>query len=132
MKILFDTNVILSGFIARGGYSAEVIQDVLQNHEIYYTVYILEELKRTLKNKFSFSEHSINLATSTIKKHYIKGETAKNTHKICRDKNDDQVLADAILNNIDLLITGDKDLLVLKEYQNIKIISPREYWSLQQ
>jgi predicted nucleic acid-binding protein len=40
------------------------------------------------------------------------------------------VLADAVINEIEVIITGDKDLLDLKNYKGIKIISPKEYWNL--
>ena len=49
---------------------------------------------------------------------------------VCRDPNDNQVLADALVNKIEILITGDKDLLELKKYKGIKIISPKAYWNL--
>jgi predicted nucleic acid-binding protein len=47
---------------------------------------------------------------------------------ICRDKNDNDIIALALSNNVGYLITGDNDLLVLKKYKNVKIISPRDFW----
>ena len=47
--------------------------------------------------------------------------------KISRDKDDDKILKCGIESKADFIITGDKDLLVLKEYKNIRIINPREY-----
>jgi putative PIN family toxin of toxin-antitoxin system len=49
---------------------------------------------------------------------------------ICRDKDDDEVLAVALAGQAEIILTGDKDLLVLKEFQGIKILSPRQFVEL--
>ena len=46
---------------------------------------------------------------------------------ICRDADDDNVLATAKSGNCECIITGDKDLLVLVEFEGIKIYTPREF-----
>ena len=45
---------------------------------------------------------------------------------ICRDPDDDEVLATAIAGQADLIISGDNDLLSLKQFQNIPILSPAD------
>ena len=45
----------------------------------------------------------------------------------CRDINDLPVLGTAIAGGADVLVTGDKDLLILHPFQNIAILSPREF-----
>jgi len=45
---------------------------------------------------------------------------------ICRDPDDDAVLAVAIAANVDFIVSGDNDLLVLKRYQHIPIVTPAE------
>ena len=129
MKILFDTNVIISGFVSRG-YSFEVIKDAIFRHEVYYTEHLLKEVQHILSTKFPLSDEAVDFIIYTIKRHFIKGRSADTIDKICRDDKDNQVLADALANEIEILITGDKDLLVLKNYKEIKIISPKEYWKL--
>ena len=129
MKILLDTNVLLSAFISKG-YSAEVVEDAFYRHSLFYSEYILNEFKRVAEKKFKLSDSYVSDVCQFIKKYYTRVKTAPDTENVCRDANDDQVLADAVFNKINLIITGDQDLLILKEYKNIKIISPREYWSL--
>jgi predicted nucleic acid-binding protein len=46
---------------------------------------------------------------------------------VCRDPDDDHVLAAALGASADLILTGDKDLLVLRVYQGIRIRSPRQF-----
>ena len=129
MRVLFDANVIISGFVTRG-YSFDVIKDAVYKHEVYYTEYLLKEIQRVLPNKFPLSGGVIHFAVFVIKKYFTKGKTAGTIEKICRDPNDNQILADALMNSIEVIITGDKDLLDLKNYTGIKIISPKEYWNL--
>lgn len=129
MRIFFDTNVIISGFVSQG-YSFDVIKDAANKHEVYCTEYLLKETKKILSTKFPLSGETINSIISTIKEQFIDGETANTVEKISRDPKDDQILADAVTNKIDVIITGDKDLLELKNYQGIKIILPKDYWKL--
>ena len=129
MKILFDTNVIISGFVSQG-YSFDVIKDTANKHEVYYTEYLLKETQKSLSTKFPLSREAINSIISTVKKQFIEGKTANTVEKISRDPKDNQVLADAVTNEIDVIKTGDKDLLELKNYKGIKIITPRDYWKL--
>jgi putative PIN family toxin of toxin-antitoxin system len=49
---------------------------------------------------------------------------------VCRDPKDDKLLELAIDGRADLIITGDKDLLVLNPFRNIPIITPLEYLAL--
>ena len=129
MKILFDTNVIISGFVSQG-YSFDVIKDTANKHEVYYTEYLLKETQKNLSTKFPLSHEAVNSIINTVKKQFIEGKTANTIKKISRDSKDDQILADAVTNDIDIIITGDKDLLELKNYKGIKIIMPKDYWKL--
>jgi putative PIN family toxin of toxin-antitoxin system len=45
----------------------------------------------------------------------------------CRDQEDDPVLACALACKADYLVTGDRDLLEIKKFHKIKIVSPREF-----
>lgn len=129
MRILFDTNVLVSAFVT-GGSSYEVIEHAIHKGEIYYTVFISDEFRRIFKDKFHYPEPVINEFVSFIHKFFLKGDTAETVPDICRDSDDNQVLADAVINGIDVIITGDKDLLVLKNYKGIAIIHPIGYWNL--
>ena len=50
--------------------------------------------------------------------------------RICRDSNDDNVLACSLAAETDYLVTGDADLLNLRSFRNTLIISPRDFESL--
>jgi len=46
---------------------------------------------------------------------------------VCRDQDDDLVLATAVAAGADAIVTGDEDLLVLRAHQTISILSPRQF-----
>jgi putative PIN family toxin of toxin-antitoxin system len=46
---------------------------------------------------------------------------------VCRDPNDDHVIATALAVNADVIVTGDKDLLALSQYQSIRILTARAF-----
>ena len=129
MRLLFDTNVVISGFVTRGC-SFDVIKDAIYKHEVYYSEHVLKEIQDILPNKFSLSEGVTHFTVSTIKRYFTKGHTAATVEHVCRDPKDNQVLADALANEIEIIITGDKDLLELKRHKGIKIVSPKNYWNL--
>jgi putative PIN family toxin of toxin-antitoxin system len=49
---------------------------------------------------------------------------------ICRDLNDNMIIACAVDAHADYIVTGDEDLLILKKYKDIVIINPRNYEAL--
>ncbi|HEY1270363.1 MAG TPA: putative toxin-antitoxin system toxin component, PIN family [Terriglobales bacterium] len=46
---------------------------------------------------------------------------------VCRDPNDDHVIATALAVSANIIVTGDKDLLALSRYQSIRILSARAF-----
>jgi predicted nucleic acid-binding protein len=47
--------------------------------------------------------------------------------KACADPDDDRILAAALDADCSLLVTGDADLLGLKKFQTIDIVTPRQF-----
>lgn len=132
MKILFDTNVLISAFMAfkKGSICYDIIDHAIEDHDLCYTAFIIDEFKRVFKEDFHYPESVINEFIAFITKFFTKGDTADSAENICRDPKDNQVLADAVTNDMDIIITGDKDLLELENYKGIKIIAPQDYWNL--
>jgi len=54
-------------------------------------------------------------------------EPARLPRPVCRDKDDDWVLATALAGRAEVIVSGDKNLLTIKEFQGIKILSPRQF-----
>jgi len=128
MKIVIDSNIFVSSFFW-GGYPREVYERIINGFdELYITDEIIMEIKSVMNSrKFNLNSIEIDDYIKIIEK-YSKKIVSKNIPKsISRDRNDDKILQCGIDGNVDYIVTGDKDLLVLKEYETIKIIKPKDY-----
>ena len=84
------------------------------------------EVLRTLTTKFAWRRHD---ALNAIEVILLKGISVSllGTVKVCRDPHDDMFLECAEVAEADLLITGDKDLLVLGSHRMTRIVGPAAY-----
>src|SRR5438105_4079924 len=106
MRILVDTNVIVSGLIARG-VCYEILEDLVYSHTPLITPYILAECQEVLLHKFYLSKATVKSLLHVIERHFKKGESSSKRLNVCRDPDDNQILADALINKVE----GDQDLL---------------------
>lgn len=131
MKVFFDTNVIISAFITRG-HASELFEHCLAAHKCYTSDFVLSELNKNLKKKFKYSKTEIKTVLDFLKENLnIIGSHKKLEKKVCRDEGDDSILAALISVNVDCIVTGDKDLKILKSFNNINIVSPKDFWTLE-
>ncbi|MDD5675446.1 MAG: putative toxin-antitoxin system toxin component, PIN family [Chitinivibrionales bacterium] len=129
MKVFLDTNVLANG-IATRGLCADVIREIMSEHELIISDYVLQELIRTLRYKFHVPEPSITGTVELLHRFSIIATPKDISGVHVRDKNDIPILAAALKYNADVLVTGDRDLLILKKRENLLIISPRGFWEL--
>lgn len=87
---------------------------------------IEEEILRVLTEKFSWQWDRARLALETMLARSIRVKLRGAVRK-CRDPHDDMFLECAALAKADLLIAGDKDLLVLGSHEGTRIVAPAEY-----
>jgi len=128
MKIVIDSNVFVSSFFW-GGYPREVFERIINGFdELYITDEILMEISSVMNSKkFNANNIEIEDYVKIIEK-YSKKVIIKNAPKlISRDKKDDKILQCGLDGNADYIVTSDKDLLILEEYETIKIINPKDY-----
>ena len=128
MKIVIDTNIFVSSFFWQG--NPRKIFDRVTNgiDELFITDDIIDEIKSVMsKKKFDLEITKIDDYVNIIK-HFSENILHNNIYEnISRDIDDNKILKCGLEGNVDYIITGDNDLLVLKEYKNIKIINPKEY-----
>lgn len=127
MRVFFDTNVLVSAFIAHGT-SSEVFEHCLSSCQAYTSSFIMDELKDVLSSKLHLSASRIAEIYEFLANNLELVEAGRLEEKVCRDPDDDFVLAGALVASADCLITGDEDLLILKVYKDIRIIKPSDFW----
>lgn len=131
MIIVLDTNILIAAFISPNGICHEVFELCIRNHSLVSSEFILSEVKEKLKLKFNFREKDIDDIIGFLHLKFKIVKIKGNKIKVCRDKDDNNILETAVVANAKIIITGDKDLLVIKKYKNINIISPREFYNIE-
>jgi uncharacterized protein len=127
MRVVLDTNVLLAAFATRGLCEA-VFQVCLEQHHIILSQHILTELRRHLTVKLKIPVRQAEQILAFLRAHTEVVEPAKVPAKACRDRNDLAVLGTAQAGKADSLVTGDIDLLDLKMFQSIPILTPRLFY----
>ena len=128
MRLVLDTNIFISSFYW-GGNPQRIIDRIVEGIDtLFISNEILDEVIDVMSRpKFKSSPEIIDTYIRTIekigKKMYITGSVTG----ISRDKDDDSKIECGLMCNADFIITGDDDLLVLEEYQGIKIITTKAY-----
>ena len=126
LRAVLDSNVLVSA-LAFKGVPMQVVQNVfIKKFQPLTSIFIAEEVKRTLTDKLGLGRAEAEFLLDTYESvaEIILPEDIEPTS---RDPKDDPILAVAIAGEADYVVTGDNDLLILKEFQGIKIISPAEF-----
>ena len=126
MKVLLDTNVLIAAFIAHGVCS-ELLEHCVRQHSLVTSEFILNEFQEKLIGKFNYSQAEAEEAAELLLSRMEVVTPADLDAAVCRDADDDNILAAAVTGNCDCIITGDKDLLVLKRYGSFDIFSPSDF-----
>lgn len=128
MKVVIDTNVVVSALFF-GGKPRNLIELLINKDlDAYITQEITEEYKDTvayLQRKYGDKQISVPLAHIISSCKLIKKET---DIKICRDPDDDKFISCAIDAKCLYIISGDKDLLAIKQYKGIQIVTVTEFF----
>ncbi len=109
MKILIDTNVLISAFVFKGKPRELLCRLLLNRHRLIVTSYVEREFRRTLERKWPNKADSVCEAFSTMRFQRLKSSDAQ--YGALRDEKDIPVLSDAVYYNVDVILSGDKDFL---------------------
>jgi len=128
LKAVFDTNVLLAAFLTEGVCAKLLTRARKRPFSLVTCPFILHEFERLLAKKFSATkqerDNALALITEAAQDNVHPSETPTGA---CRDKDDDNVLACALEAGAQYLVTGDKDLLHLRTFRGIRIITPRDF-----
>jgi len=124
MRLVLDTNVIISALLFDGLPETLLLSTMGGLHELVLSSYIIAETTRILEDKFKVQPTNVKLLQQLLN----GGEIVyfQPFLNIVADEPDNRILETSAKGNADYLVTGDKILLKLKEYKGIKIISVRD------
>lgn len=134
LRVVVDTNVLISGLLGiKNSPSSRILLSIREQKMILVTsLEILKEVKEVInrkrivkRTKMSKMERKYFIDELIQRSYVMKGLPL--SEMVGRDVKDDKFLSCAYEAKAHYIVTGDKDLLVLKEYENVKIISPRDF-----
>ena len=129
-NVVIDTNIVISGIFwpetapdfVLGLIPAQKIIPVLSET-------LAEEITNTsnrIVEQYGFNQNLIRIWETIFKKYALWVDILPQI-EICRDPKDNMVLATAVAGDVHYIITGDKDLLGLKRYKKIKIVTAKRF-----
>lgn len=125
MKLVLDTNVLLSAILASGS-CREFLRGRALGHQWFTSSALLAELAEKLSHKLGLEPERTPLFLVYKRRARLVTPTPL-AAPVCRDADDDIVLATALPADADVIVTGDKDLLILRKYRGIRIRTPRQF-----
>ena len=128
MRAVFDTNVLVAAFTVEGLCSRILTRSRKKQFHLIVCPIILQEFEHVLIKKFSATRGEVRDALRIVSEavHNVV-RPSQPVQSVCRDPDDDAILACALEARADYLVTGDVDLLDLKTFRGIRIVSPRDF-----
>jgi putative PIN family toxin of toxin-antitoxin system len=127
MKLVLDSNVIIAAFATRGLCSS-LFEYCLESHKIVFSKPIIMEVARNLRKKIKLPRNIAVQIESYLRSACTMIGPAEVDSSICRDRGDLAILGTATAGKAKYIVSGDKDLLLLKKYLDASIINPRAFW----
>ncbi|MBI4059160.1 putative toxin-antitoxin system toxin component, PIN family [Candidatus Microgenomates bacterium] len=128
-RVVLDTNILISA-IGFGGKPRKILLLTLgDNFQGVTSSILLAEFHEVIIKKFPELQKILPIVERKISKKFLIVKPRK-TLDILKDKDDNRVLEAAIEGNCAFIVTGDKELLKLKNYQGIKVLTAEEFLSV--
>lgn len=135
-RVVLDTNVLVSAFLfyERSGPPVALLRRAAEGRFALVTSRLmLEELQAVLtrdaalRARYGYTPEMAAAYRSVLERVAILVEPQPPFPRVSRDTEDDMIVATAVAGEADYLVTGDDDLLCLREHQGVRIVTPRQY-----
>jgi len=128
MRIMIDTNILISIYLFPTPLMRKLVDTITEQHTIVLSSYVIDELKTVIKRKFPVKYQFLDrfLVELPFQYTYTLEKIDANKYPSIRDKKDLPVLVSAITEDIDILITGDKDFSDV-EIEKPEILTPTQF-----
>jgi len=128
IRVTPDTNILVSGLVYQRGNPYKLLRMALAG-EINMTVSqaILDEMADVLARKFNMTKTAIEEAKAIVTQAARTVQPSVQLEVIKDDPDDDKILECAVTAGSDYIVTGDRHLLKLKQYDSIRILKVADF-----
>lgn len=137
MRACVDTNVLISYLLVPGSIQppSSIVRYAFERHYVLVLVETtLVELQAKVQSKpYLVDRIPVDELQSFVRSLRVVAEILPRPHRlprVTRDPRDDYLVSPAVLGQVDYVVSGDKDLLVLGEVGGVRIVSPAAFVSL--
>jgi putative PIN family toxin of toxin-antitoxin system len=127
MRVVFDTNIFISALVIPESLAEKAVSRIIEGQdELILSTDIIKEVLSVLSSKFGREREALSHVAVIL---LDLGKRVKPDQRIrvLKDEPDNRILGCAVFGGAELIVTGDKEMLRLKEYKGIKITSLRDY-----
>jgi uncharacterized protein len=127
MKVVCDTNTFISALVIPKSLAEKAVAGILEERdELVISRDIIQEVLSVLSSKFGREREALSHVAVILSE---LGKLVKPDRRVrvFKDDPDNRILECAICGKADLIVTGDKEMLRMKEYMGVKIKSLRDY-----
>jgi putative PIN family toxin of toxin-antitoxin system len=127
IRVVLDTNVYISA-LEFGGVPRQVFQLGLGGlFELITSDVLLDELLRVLGEAFSYDEERLRRLRTLLTETAVRVVIPTETIATASDPDDDRVLECAVAAQAQFIVTGEKGLLQLTSFRDVRIVSPASF-----
>lgn len=127
MRVVFDSNVLLAAVLFPGGRAAAAVENILDRvDDLVLSPPLIREVLSVLAKKFSRDREQLSRVAVVLGE---MGEIVNPSHRLSvfRDDPDNRILECAVEGHAETIVTGDKAMLAVGEYEGIRLITLAEY-----
>lgn len=129
IRVCLDSSVLVAAFAARG-LCSDVLAHVLSEQHLVVPDAVREETLRIVTDKFKLSAEALDSVVAVLDRCEAAAGSDEPSPISVRDPDDERILADAVGAGVQIMVTGDQDLLEVAEQPPIPILSPRAFLML--
>jgi len=127
LRVVFDTNVLVSALVFPGGRGDDALQRIVEEHdELLVSRAIVDELLGVLARKFARDAEELARVAVFLAEIATTVKPGRRL-KVLEDEADNRILECAVAGRARAIVTGDRALLALGEHAGVRILSLREY-----
>lgn len=136
LKVVFDTNIIVSGLIAHSGNPYKILEAWRQGDVVLLVSKpIVDEVVSVLQRPFFREKRQIGKADVVRIRRALETDTVMVSPQVhlkvvANDPADDRILECALEGGADYLVSGDHHLLELKRYRHVRIVTARQFLAI--
>ncbi len=129
MRVSLDTNVLVSAFATRG-LCTDLLRQILARHQLLVGEIVLAELEKALTRKLRVPALIVREILAFLREHEVVPQPQAAADYGIEDPDDAWIVASAEAAEADVLVTGDTDLLDVRDRLDLPILDPRAFWNL--